>query len=133
MTNDLLQTLDEEITLVHASFNGEKAWEKKVNINCPGNSSQVVFEIARNELNKDAAHYLAVKSENNLFPANRYFFKMIKDLQLEKAVISSSVKVVNNETLEYELKSDKYACFVYFTFNDEQAVLSDNYFDLAAL
>ena len=130
MTNDLLQTLDEEITLVHASFNGEKAWEKKVNINCPGNSSQVVFEIAQNELNNDAAHYLAVKSENNLFPANRYFFKMIKDLQLEKAVISSSVKVVNNETLEYELKSDKYACFVYFTFNDEQAVLSDNYFDL---
>ncbi|HEY9078031.1 MAG TPA: glycoside hydrolase family 2 protein [Anaerolineaceae bacterium] len=130
ITNDTLDEVNDTAVIRMCSFSGKKAWEETLAIHVPPNSSQVVKKWTAEQAPALLDHYVAVRSTTAQFPFNRHFFGMPKDIQRPACKITSSIKVIDEHTVEVRLKTDTYGFFVHLTEPHESTHYSDNYFDL---
>ena len=93
----------------------------------------MVWRAEANRLAGDRRHVLTVRARDNIFPANRYFFAPIKDLD-RPSPPAPEIKVEQRGAHEItvHLATSAYLYFVHLLVADERTRFSDNYFDLAA-
>jgi beta-mannosidase len=132
ITNDMLEPFEESILLQSGSFAGGKIWEERVMVRVPANASQAVWYAGPEQFTAGPERYLAVRSLQDSFPANRHFFVPIKELQ--RAAVQPSVKVesIDLHELRVRVEAPAYVYYFHLLVPDERTWYSDNYFDLVA-
>ncbi len=130
LTNDTLAPVSDTIIVRHTAFDGKVEWQKKAPIIAPANAGVAVCTLPKEELVADAWHYLTISSLGKLFPKNRHFFVMIKDLKREQPSLNIERHIVDDRTIRCTIATRHYAYFVHFDIAQESLKLSDNYFDL---
>ena len=130
LTNDTLTPESDAVVITHAAFDGAIVWRKKLSVQAPANSSIPVCTLAKKDLSADASHYLSISSSAALFPKNRHFFMMIKDLKREQPSLNVERSIIAAQTLCCTISAPSFAYFVHFDSTDESMKLSDNYFDM---
>lgn len=135
VANDKL--VSEKLTLVATlyDFAGNMKWSKQVEIASVPNSSQVYLSIPEKELvEKGAANQsvlvVEVKAGNELIADNMFYFKDVKELLLEKPIITKSIKQLSAHEFEITLSTDKLAKNVALFTRKTEGKFSDNYFDI---
>jgi beta-mannosidase len=135
VANDKL--LSEKLTLVATlyDFVGNKKWSKQVEMASVPNSSKVYLAIPEKELlEKGAANQtvlvVEVKAGNELIADNMFYFKDVKELLLEKPVVTKSIKQLSAQEFEITLSTDKLAKNVALFTSKIEGKFSDNYFDI---
>jgi beta-mannosidase len=131
ITNDTLKPFEESVLIQFGSFDSGKIWDETVMARVPANTSQPVWRYGPERFAAGPDRYLAVRSPQGSFPANRHFFVPIKDLQ--RAVVQPIVKVdsVNEHELCVRVEAPAYVYYFHLLVPDERTWYSDNYFDLA--
>jgi beta-mannosidase len=77
-------------------------------------------------------HYLAVRSQEEVFPANRHFFAAVKDLQRPSVEPEITISSRGEHELLVDVYASAYITYVHLIVPDEHTRFSDNCFDLAA-
>ena len=131
ITNDKLQSLDEEITIQHGTFAEGHLWEEQLQIQVPSNCSRLVWQADAKRLNARPDHYLRVHATTDCFPPNRLFFAAIKDLKRPVEAPEISVTSHGKHELRVEVQATVYLYYFHLSVPDEHTQFSDNYFDLA--
>lgn len=132
ITNDTLQPIKDISTVRLGDFATGKLWEQSLIIDVPANSSQVVWSCGANLATAQPQHYLSVRSMQELFPANRFFFVAIKDLQREIVTPDVDVTADGEHELHVHIYAPAYVYFFHVLVAEEHTSYSDNYFDLEA-
>jgi beta-mannosidase len=117
-------------------FKGNKLWSKSQKVTIAPNTSKEYVSIkideALNKVDKQSAYVITtVKLGDKVFSENRYFFDDDKNLKLPKANIKYTSKKVANG-YEITLNTDSLAKYVLIELANDEAFISDNYFDLDA-
>ncbi|HRE26547.1 MAG TPA: hypothetical protein PK954_07940, partial [Anaerolineales bacterium] len=132
ITNDTLQPVETPVVVMYGDFAAGTLWTETLAVSVPANASQVVWRCAADRAEARPDRYLAVRSPGHAFPANRTFFAALKDL--ERKIVAPQIRVtaVSEHELRVHVAATAYVHFFHVLLPDEQAHLSDNYFDLAA-
>jgi beta-mannosidase len=72
---------------------------------------------------------LFVESAIHVFSNNRHFFKPIKGLSTKNAELQFEGEIVDSHTIQFKIHAKTFSYFAHFCFENENAILSDNYFD----
>jgi len=130
ITNDTLALVSTTVIVRLQAFTGETIWEETYVLNVGANISEAVACWNADRFADRTGSYLAVTSVERVFPDNRHFFCMMKDLA--RVPVSPSVEItqVNEHELCVTLTAAAFAYFVHFKVSNESTHLSDNYFDL---
>jgi beta-mannosidase len=132
LTNDLRHEVTDTLVIQLGTFAGGTVWEEQLQVRVPPNSSQVVWRAGTQRVTARPDHYLAVRSQDEVVPANRHFFAPVKDL--ERPVVEPEVTISSrgeHELLVY-VHAPAYLYYVHLIVPDEHTRFSDNYFDLVA-
>jgi len=132
ITNDTLQPVETPVVVKYGDFAEGTLWTETLDLSVPANASQVVWRCAADRVAARPDRYLAVRSPGQAFPANRIFFTALKDL--ERKIVAPQIRVtaVSDQELRVHVEATAYVHFFHVLLPDEQAHLSDNFFDLAA-
>ncbi len=130
ITSDRLEDLTDFVTVRLATFGGDTLHEETLEVSIPANSSHMVARWPADEMPGGPDRYAAVRSAGGLFPANRHFFAMIKDLARTPAEPEVRIAAADEHTLHVTLTAPAYTYFVHLIVPDEDTRYSDNYFDL---
>jgi beta-mannosidase len=131
ITNDTLARFEDEVSVTLGTFDGEVVERWSLLVDLPPNASERV-----QVLDADVAgdnRYLRVTSGSGRFPANRHFFRDVKDL--DRAPTAPSVEMTRRG--EHEVAAtltapaDGYCWFVHLRHPEPTVRYSDNYIDLA--
>jgi beta-mannosidase len=131
ITNDTRAPLADTVHVQLGTFDGQVIWAEQRAVAVPANSSQAVccWEAGAILARPDA--YLAVRSGDACFPANRHFFAPIKDLQLvPEAKPRVTIAARGANALDVELSADAWLLMVSIGSPQAGVRYSDNYFDL---
>lgn len=133
--SDKLEPVNAVLEIKTIDFNGKDIFAKKLPIVIKANSSSSYLNLTKEELingNDDRKVFVEVKikSGDSILSENSLFFRMQKDLLLEKSEIKMKQKKVN-DVYEIELSTDKLARNVFLSIDDTEGFFTDNYFDLA--
>jgi beta-mannosidase len=131
LVNDTLSPLDDALTWVHGTFNGDILSQGEVNAHVPPNSVIQMARITPEILGTGnrQRQYLWVRSSGGHFPDNRHFFAEIKDLVRHRP----NVQVVwhqDGDALIADISTDTYAYFARLFVPLEGTRYSDNWFDV---
>lgn len=107
-------------------------WEESCPVRLEANSSQVVWRSDAGKITAGPDRYLSVHSTNGCFPANRYFFSPIKELQRVPAQVEIAITPHGEHELHVHLRAVTYSYFLHLIVPDERTHFTDNYFDLEA-
>jgi beta-mannosidase len=134
--SDRLQKTKAELTINVFDFNGSKVYSEKKAVDIPANSSAVYFSGALKNLLKGRKKedvYIKVElyDGENLLAENRRFLVPMKSLNLPVSKVEARI-VKNGDDYSIEVKNDKFTKNVYISFQDFDANLSDNFFDMEA-
>jgi beta-mannosidase len=131
VTNDGLESFEDEITWGLELFAGGRVVEEKRRICIDSNSSQVVAKISRAELYPyPEIGYLSVHSGQAGFPSNRGFLAEVKDLRRETSQFQILKQPVSSQEIELHLQSERFVYYVKVECLVEGTRYSDNYLDL---
>jgi beta-mannosidase len=135
-TNDHLVHLKAKLVVTMRSFMGKKIWSKVQVVALLPNSSKKLNSISIERYSgygKDS-HYLHAELwvDGLLISENRFFFVEPKHLQLSDAVIRTKLSTGKNQRYALTINSNKFVKNVQIRIDGEDAVLSDNYFDVDA-
>ena len=112
---------------------GATLWSETVHYAVPDNGSQPVWSGAAERIGADPSRVLIVRAKDDAFPANRLFFAAIKDLVRDKAAQpQAEFRQVSPNEVEVMITAPAYLYFVQMLLASESAIVSDNYFDMAA-
>ncbi len=125
VTNDTLETIEDELTVRLVSMDGAEHWKKVVSVAIAPNSSSPVWQ---GHVDVDGDSYLSVVGAR--IPRNRCFTVAIKDLSLPQVSIQVEADQVNEHRLDITLSSDRYAYVVRLANGVETTKYSDNFFDI---
>jgi beta-mannosidase len=132
ITNDTLVPVDEPLSVALASFEGAGHRTDSVRCRVGPNSSACVWKLDDAD-RYDARHVLTVRAPSGKIPANRHFFAPIKDLRRPApSAPIVEIETVNQGETRVTLTARDYLYFVHVLIEDEDAIASDNYVDLAA-
>jgi beta-mannosidase len=130
VVNDTLDRVSDTITVRLGTFDGAIIWEQETPIEVGANTSTQLMRWDASQIAGGPDRYLSVQAAGDLFPANRHFFGMIKDLQRDPRPPEVTIRQVDDHTLAVDLQAATYAFFVHVIVPDEATRFSDNYFDL---
>lgn len=130
--NDTLNEVTETLTIRSGTFANGTIWEDSCQIRAEANSSQVVWHCNAGKIMAGPDSYLSVHATNSLFPANRYFFSPIKELQRTPAPPEITITPDGEHELQVHLRAVSYTYFLHLMVPDERTHFTDNYFDLEA-
>ncbi|HEV2662124.1 MAG TPA: glycoside hydrolase family 2 protein, partial [Ktedonobacteraceae bacterium] len=133
ITNDTLTEVSDTIVVQAGSFIHGTLWEEQQQISVPAGSSLPVWRREAKQLGGTADRYLAVRAQQQSFPANRHFFAAIKDRE-RPAPVEPAITITNNGASELlvHLRAPAYLFYVHLLVAGEGTRFSDNYFDLVA-
>ena len=134
VVSDKVQATDAELRLRVLDFEGKTLLDKKQAITVAELSSKVYLSAPRADLlqGTDAQHAFAVVDlvqAGKVVSRNVVLFDHVRNLALPAASIQSEV-AGGNGSYTLTLRSTVLARHVYASFGDEEAEISDNYFDL---
>jgi beta-mannosidase len=134
--SDRLQKAKAEVRINVYDFNGSKVYSETKAVDIPSNSSAVYFGgILKDMLKGRKKEDVYIKAElyegEKLLSESRRFLVPMKSLNLPVSKIETNI-VKNGDDYSVEVKNDKFAKNVYISFEDFDANLSDNFFDLEA-
>jgi beta-mannosidase len=132
ITNDTLNEVTDTLTIRFGTFAKGTVWEESSQIQVGANGNQIVWHCDAGKITGDPDSYLSVHSARNLFPANRYFFSPIKDLQRTPSQPEITITPYGEHELHVHLRAVSYTYFLHLGVPDERTHFSDNYFDLEA-
>jgi beta-mannosidase len=130
ITNDTLQPLSGQAQVRLRRFSGEVLWESEPGFAQPANCSGIVRRWPAREIKKDLDCYLSVSSAEDLFPANRHFFGMFKDLRRDPVQPELTLTSLDEHSLRAGLTAGAFAYFVHLSSTEDNTRFNDNYFDL---
>ena len=130
LTNDTLQEVADTVRVRLATFAGELLWQGEREVRVGANESRPVWCWQAGELPGGPDRYVAVRSQAGLFPANRHFFALPKDLERTPPPLDVHIEQAGAHELRVRLRAPAYAYFVHLFVPDEATRYSDNYFDL---
>ena len=131
ITNDTRAAVQDSVTVTLGTFGGEALWEETREVVVDALTSRAVRRWSAHEAAAGPDRYLTARSSGRLFPDNRHFFAAIQDLRRVPVELAVDVAPVSDRELRVTVSAPVYAYFVHLVVPDEQARLSDNYFDLA--
>jgi len=131
ITNDTLQTIQDEIVVRYGDFTGEPWFQKTLQIQVEANASQRVAYFPWEELGRKdpRQEYVAVRSSKGIFPDNRLFLVEVKDLVRPTPQVLADITAMERGC-QVRLRSDVYAYFVHVIVPIEGTRYDDNYFDI---
>jgi len=132
LTNDTLAEVAGAVTVRLATFAGELLWQGEREVRVGANESRPVWRWQASEMPGGPDRYALVRSRAGLFPANRHFFVMPKDLVRTTPSLDVRIEQASAHGLRLRLRAPAYAYFVHLFVADEATRYSDNYFDLEA-
>src|SRR5437868_7522687 len=130
--NDTLNEVTETLTIRSGTFAKGTVWEDSCQIRAGATSSQVVWHCTAVKITAGPDSYLSVHATSSLFPANRYFFSPIKELQRTPAPPEIKSTPYGEHELHVQLRAVTYTYFLHLRVPDERTHFTDNYFDLEA-
>jgi beta-mannosidase len=130
LTNDTLSSVEDDVTVRLATFEGETIWEETIQVQAPANTSLPVARWTADRVPGAPDRYLSVRSAGDRFPSNRHFFAAIKDLRRDPVEPEVDFIPTGDHELRVCLKAPGYVYFVHLEVPDEATRFSDNYFDL---
>ena len=136
IVNDKLEEINAEMKLKLKNFEGKVIWENASLIKLPANSSNVYFDVNKNEFENTYRKQLdqivliaELVKEGEVLSKNSFYFKPFKELKIEKPTVEYFITKTGSG-FDFELKTDKLAKNVYLQIGDEKGFFSDNYFDV---
>lgn len=132
LTNDLLQDVEDRVTVRLATFAGQTIWQEEHAVAVGVNSSTAVCRWDAARLGAAADRYLSVHTAKMATWWNRHFFTPIKDLRRATPSLSATLEQCDEHTLRVHIAAPAYAFFVHLTTPHEATWFSDNYFDVPA-
>jgi beta-mannosidase len=132
VTNDTLEDVNDTLVIHLGTFAKGVVWEEQHQVRVPANSSQVVWRSGPRQVVAEPDHYLLVRSLGELFPPNRHFFDIVKDLQRPVTEPEVTFSSRGEHELLVHVYAPAYLYYVHVIVPDEHTRFSDNYFDLAA-
>lgn len=130
VTNDTMAPVKGEAEVTFQAASGETHWTQLVNLDVGPTESRCVW---RGAAAGGPADILWVRSREDAFPGNRWFFAPIKDLDRSAATAPQvSVTAKDAHTVEVTIKAETPVWFVHALVADAGARFSDNYVDLMA-
>ncbi len=132
VTNDTLKEVADTLTIRLGTFANDIMWEERCPLRVEANGSQVVWRSDAGKITSGPERFLSVHSTNSLFPANRYFFSPIKELQRTPAQPEITITAHGEHELHVQLRARTYTYFLHISVPDERTHFTDNYFDLEA-
>jgi beta-mannosidase len=131
--SDSLKDCNADLYLYLSDFKGQKSFDTMMHVTVRNNSSACVFEtlIARLIRGKDPERLIftaQLTSGNRILSRNYIYFNPVKDLLLEKPMISKSIKKIEKGYL-ITLTTDRLAKNIYLS-SENEGSFSDNFFDL---
>lgn len=130
--NDTLNEVTDTLTVRAGTFTKGTVWEESCRIQVAANSSQVAWYCKADKITAGSDSYLSARATKSLFPANRYFFAPIKDLQRTAAQPEITITPNGEHELHVHLRAVTYTYFLHLSVPDERTRFTDNYFDLEA-
>lgn len=132
VVNDTLNSIDTELKIALKDLAGGTVWSDSIGASIGANRAEMVWRAESKRLANDRHHVLTVRARNDIFPANRYFFVPIKDLD-RPAPPAPEIKFEQRSAHEIavHLATSAYLYFVHLQIADERTRFTDNYFDLA--
>jgi beta-mannosidase len=130
LTNDTLREVADTVTVRLATFAGQVLWQGEREVRVGANESRPVWRWEPGEMPGGPDRYAWVCSRGGLFPANRHYFAMPKDLERTAPPLDVRIEQAGAHELQVRLRAPAYACFVRLFVPDEATRYSDNYFDL---
>lgn len=130
ITNDRLAPVGGEAEITFQAASGETHWAQTVVLDVGPTESRCVW---RGAAAGGPADILWVRSRENAFPGNRWFFAPIKDLDRSAATAPAVTMLARDaHTMEVTVRAETPVWFVHLLVADETARFSDNYVDLMA-
>jgi beta-mannosidase len=133
VTNDTLNTAEDEAVIALTDFSGKTIWSEAIAVKAPPTYSGVVWRAPGDKVAPDPGHILTVRSVADALLENRHFFAPIKDLTRDRNV-QPSVKIEQRgaHELAVHIEAPSYLYFTHLLVPFEETRFSDNYFDLRA-
>jgi beta-mannosidase len=135
ITNDRLENIRGKIEVFLLSFSGVRKRILSMNFRSAANASQVAALISSRRLGKfeKSSHYLLAqfRSGDELLSENRLFFEEPKHLDLPDAGLQTELYGRKN-VFNLKITAKKFAKDIFVDFQNLDATLSDNFFDLDA-
>jgi beta-mannosidase len=130
VVNDHNAPVSTSAEIAFASFAGETHWTTTVAVDVGPTESRCVW---RGKAAGGPGDVISIRSANDAFPPNRWFFAPIKDLARDPpAAPTASFKSLGRRQLQVTVSAKAHLWFVHLLVNDEATRFSDNYFDLMA-
>ncbi|MCB9013637.1 MAG: glycoside hydrolase family 2 protein [Bacteroidales bacterium] len=135
IVNDLLQSKNLSLHADLYDFTGKLLWEKQLDIKSEANSNMLYFNIPENELlirgNPANCVFSVSLSEGEKEIAGRlFYFKDVKDLNLQKTGIKKTISQIDKSTFEIRLVSSYLVKNLALETKSVDGSFSDNYFDM---
>jgi beta-mannosidase len=132
LTNDRLHAVTDRVTVRLGTFDGVTHWEETRELTAAAGTSGFAWHWPRSHIVAAPDTYVAVRSANGAFPANRYFFAELKDLDRRRTAPDMTVSLVNAHELRVQLRAPEtsYVYFAHVLTAHESTRFSDNYVDL---
>jgi beta-mannosidase len=131
--SDSLKDCHADLHLYLTDFRGQKSFDTLMHVTIKNNSSACFFESMITNLiqGKDPGKLVFIAqltSGNRAFSRNNIYLRSVRDLLLEKPLISKSIKRIQKGYL-IVLTTDRLAKNIYLT-SEKEGSFSDNFFDL---
>jgi len=130
LTSNSLEWINDDVVVQLGLFGGEVVWRERLAVSVPANTSTVAKGWSADQVQGAANRYIVVKSGSGVFPRNRAFFRMMKDLDRPAGQVEVTLREVDATTVEARFVARTYAYFVHLEVPLEDTRYSDNYFDL---
>ncbi|PXA86882.1 glycoside hydrolase family 2 [Nostoc sp. 3335mG] len=128
ITNDRLEPVRDTATIALARLAGGTEWSEAIPCEVPANASRCVW---RGPVVETSGHILIVRSERDVFPANRLLLDPVKDLTLDPDPGLTITHTPAGEALRIAIGAKRYALGVGLRSDDPDLRFDDNHFDLA--
>ena len=133
LTNDTRRAIADRVTVRLGTFDGQTIWEQmRAGVGVGAGASACVWRWSADELRATPAHYIAIRSASDAFPANRHFFAELKDLARVPIAPSMDMQNVSRHEARVHLGAPAtgYVYFAHVLGPYESMRYSDNYIDL---
>ena len=135
VASDKLNDTKSDILIRLYTFSGKVIWQKEINATIAANTSKLYLSIPKDTLlaendGSQSVLEVTVKTGAEMIASNLYYLKEYKALQLQKPIITKTIKKLNANKYELTLKTNTLAKNVAFFTKKTEGFFSDNYFDM---
>jgi beta-mannosidase len=132
LTNDRLHAVTDRVTVRLGTFDGVTHREETRELMVAASASVCAWRWAASDVLAEPGTYVSVRSASDAFPANRYFFAELKDLDRQATAPDMAVSRIGADEVRVQLRAPEthYVYFAHLMSPYESTRFSDNYVDL---